>query len=216
MGPDDARVAQLRNWSHSLASLRWEAIVDFTGDLLKLEPLLRQTWDKRKFLGGTAPTAGSGPGHRRWKADAAGEHGVTVDSIHAAITSPAFWTGVALVHDLSYEAEFIGRWCEGCGCCPMPGRQLRLQDAKPLPRQRQQRLSCPYKGCRAAELASGEWVGHLQDVMISSKTNVAHCLVMSRDTERAQYFSDWSQARAKLWAGIHIKLAYWKQLPWRL
>ncbi|CAE7773058.1 unnamed protein product, partial [Symbiodinium sp. CCMP2456] len=191
--PDDSRAAQLNTWSHSLVSLRWEALVDFTGGLLELEPLLRQCWSKKKFLAGS-------PGRRVLQAaDAStGEHStsVAVEGIDAALTSATFWTGVALCHDVAFEAEFAGRWAEGCGCC-----------RKPNP-------TCAFKGCRAAEFSSGEWQQELKKTMIKNRSALGQYLVMSRDTDRAQYFSDWAKARARLWGGIQVKLGYWQQLPW--
>ena len=195
--PGDPRVALLNSWSCSLVSLRLEAIADFTHGLLELEPLLRQCWSRRKCLAGST-------GHRVLRAaDAsAGEHStsVAVEGINAAITSPAFWTGVSLCHDVCFEAEFTGRWAEGCSCCRNPN------------------LTCAYKGCRAAEFASGEWQQALKQAMIKNRSALGQYLVMSRDndTSRAQYFSDWTKARARLWGGIQVKLGYWQQLPWRL
>ena len=193
--PDDSRAAQLNTWSHSLVSLRWEALVDFTSGLLELEPLLRQCWNKQKFLAGSS-------GHRVLQAADAStsEHStsVAVEGINAALTSPAFWTGVALCHDVAFEAEFTGRWAEGCSCCRKPNS------------------TCAYKGCRAAEFASGQWQQELKNTMVKNRAALGQYLVMSRDTDRAQYFSDWAKARARLWGGIQVKLGYWQQLPWRL
>ena len=38
------------------------------------------------------------------------------EAIDAALASPVFWATTKAVHQLAMQAEFIGRWCEGCPC----------------------------------------------------------------------------------------------------
>ncbi|CAE7814629.1 chk1 [Symbiodinium sp. CCMP2592] len=214
----------LATWSHTLASLRWEALVDFTRDLLLLEPLIRRTWNKQWFMQGLHST-----GHREWRCDKSSDHGApTVQAIDDAIRSPAFWSGVAIIHDISYEAEYVGRWAEQCSCCasgtgaggPDPDRIAIADDGERKRRPRRQRhpgrVACPYAGCRAPELAAGDWIPELKRVMNMGRGRLTEFLVMSRAEDRSQFHADWVQARSKLWAGIQVKLAYYQQLPWRL
>jgi hypothetical protein len=39
----------LNSWSSSLKNLRWHSIYDFCGELSRVEPILRKTWDAKKF-----------------------------------------------------------------------------------------------------------------------------------------------------------------------
>ena len=209
-GHEDAHL--LQTWSRTLRSLRWEAIVDFTKDLLAAEPLIRQTWSLQTFLGGDQ-------NHKKWKANS--DFGPSVESIDAALTSAAWWTGVSIVHDVAFEAEYIGRWAEGCPCgCSSDSGQLAIVGGGSSGRRRRQKQqsqaqACPFRGCRAGQLAAGDWIGPLKNVMAASRSRVTQFLVMSRDN-RSEYFSDWTRARGKLWTGLQVKLSYWAQLPWRL
>ena len=207
---DHADAHLLQNWSRTLKSLRWEAIVDFTRDLLAAEPMMRQTWCQKKFMGGDQA-------YRQWKATSS-DFGPGIDAINAALTAPSFWTGVAIVHDVAFEAEYIGRWSEGCPCgCTDDNSQLAIAASAKAghTRRRRQHVSCPFRGCRAAQLAAGEWIPKLKKVMNESRSRVTQFLVMSRD-DRPEFLADWTKARGKLWTGLQVKLAYWSQLPWRL
>ena len=223
VGEDAEDGDQLRTWSHSLTSLRWEALVSFCTSLLAAEPLLRRTWRRQKFMGGTVR-------HKRWRENAAnsehGHAGPTLETIDKTIADPSFWSGVSILADVAFEAEFVGRWCEGCPCgCTDPDSRSSISSSDVLavqgtrrPRKPRQTRSpaCPYKGCRAAELAAGTWSRELRRVMSAGRGRVNEVLVMSRASDRADFFDDWTKARSKLWAGISVKLAYFQQLPWRL
>ena len=39
-----------------------------------------------------------------------------MQAIHSAITSAKFWATVKAVQEICFEAEFTGRFAEGCGC----------------------------------------------------------------------------------------------------
>eukprot|EP00439_Symbiodinium_sp_Y106_P020067 s5823_g2.t1 len=79
------------------------------------------------------------------------------------IRSSSFWGLVKVTADLGYLAEFPGRWSEGCKCCSAH----RLVYATS---SRRERLSLPappdciYRGCRSAELASGEFWETMENV----------------------------------------------------
>ena len=187
-------VALLGTWSSTLKSLRWEAIENFTTDLLRVEALLRQAWNLEKFM------AGNGQRHKRFSATTT-DYGPNLDAINKTIQDERFWSGVAFVHDLAYEAEYIGKWAESCSCCSSAVERRAN--------------TCPYRGCRAPELASGEWRRKLQHLLMRSRARMSAYLVQSPNSRQAD-FEGWAAARSKLWSGLHIKLAYWRQLPWRL
>jgi hypothetical protein len=65
-----------------------------------------------------------------------------------------------MIMNTAMEAELIGRWAEGCPC---HGDELltysvarRNKDSRQLPPLREEAKFCPYKGCRAPELATGD------------------------------------------------------------
>lgn len=61
LGSDPEQQAAFATWSFSLKSLRWEAIEEFSTELLKLEGPLRHFWNKNKFMGGM-----KGSKHKAW------------------------------------------------------------------------------------------------------------------------------------------------------
>ena len=40
----------------------------------------------------------------------------TISTIDRAIRDPDSWLAVDMLHALSFEAEYVGRWSEGCEC----------------------------------------------------------------------------------------------------
>ena len=38
------------------------------------------------------------------------------EAIDEAISSPVFWAMTKSIHEIALQAEWIGRWCEGCPC----------------------------------------------------------------------------------------------------
>lgn len=197
--PDAAR---FRNWHLTLNSLRWEAICDFTESLLLLEAPLRECWSKEAFLSGVAvasstPAQESEAFHQR---HVSFEDSDTISRVDKAIRDPDFWLAVGMLHALSFEAEYIGRWAEGCDC--HDGQ--RHNPASP----------CPFRGCRAVELAAGEWKSKIQSASIRAVQAVSRVGFMMCNA--STFVSDCSLARAKMWSLLETKLHYFQELPWKL
>eukprot|EP00435_Cladocopium_sp_Y103_P014366 s3181_g3.t1 len=180
-----------QTWNKSIKSLRWECLVDFVTELSLVEKPLRKYWSLNKFKTG---------GGDRFKA-LREENASILHTADAAISSESFWIQAALLGTLAFEAEFIGRWAEGCSCCG-----LDLDKAK----------TCPFRGCRAVELASNEWKLLLTREMRLRGHTISQALASSEDTERAVLIDDIGRARTKLWALLEVKLHYFQELPWRL
>jgi hypothetical protein len=72
-----------------------------------------------------------------------------------------------MISETSSKADMIGRWSEGCSCHEDDNllrasmiRSNRFKRARTVDRRIDGRdaTTCPYKGCRAPELAAGEGV----------------------------------------------------------
>ena len=202
--PEEIRLFD--SWSLSLKSLRWQAITEFSDGLLKLELPLRRWWSMAKFLHGTGHASKFKP------RPAESEYGITVESINKVIQDACFWSGLAVVHDISHQAEHVGKWGEGCGCCEPPSSKASASVKARF-------KACPYKGCRSPDLATGAWQADLDKVMSASRSRITGILMQSGhagQTIRASLLSDWTNARARLWSQIRVKLGHWSQLPWKL
>ena len=89
-----------------------------------VETTLRKNWSLKKFKTGDGD---------RFKV-LREENASVVHTADAAISSDSFWIQAALLGALAFEAEFIGRWAEGCQCCGL---------------DRDKAKSCPFRGCLA-------------------------------------------------------------------
>lgn len=192
-----------KNWHLTLNSLRWEAICDFTESLLLLEAPLRECWRKEAFLSGVAAT----PTQVSFEDSSfknSSQHQVsfedsdTISRIDKAIRDPDFWLAVGMLHDLAFEAEYVGRWAEGCDC----------HEGQPNPK-------CPFRGCRAVELAAGEWKSKIQSASIRAAQAVSRVGFMMT-CNASTFVADCQLARAKMWSLLETKLHYFEELPWKL
>ncbi|CAE7210534.1 unnamed protein product [Symbiodinium sp. CCMP2592] len=121
--------------------------------VLDLEENLRMFWDKNKFVQNTQGR----------DSDQGFSLVIGVQNSIGVLRSSSFWGLVKVTADLGYLAEFPGRWSEGCKCCSAH----RLVYASS---SRRERLllptppDCIYRGCRSAELASGEFWEAMENV----------------------------------------------------
>ena len=201
---DPAFVNHFSEWSHSLKSLRCEAIEVFTKELLKLEFLLKRFWSKHKFLSGMNFSES--------------DIRARVDAIDKALTSDSWWAAVALTHDLCFSCEVLGRWAEGCDCCEevlVAGTGVKRRRTKWLSNS-QQHLPCPYRGCRAVQMASGDWITKLESVMSEGQSRLSEYVVKGDHANIPLYLDEWVRARSKFWGQVRIKMAHFDQLPWKL
>ena len=208
IGADHPEAKAFQTWSLSLKSLRWEAVEEFTQALLQLESPLRRFWNKELFLGQMSS------GQRSSSDEVRG----SVDLIDKAITDPNFWAAVACVHNICYTAEYIGKWAEGCPCCEdtlIKGQGGKRRRTKWLAHVREV-LPCPYRGCRAVDLAAGEWLPRLQRVLTEGQNHFTEWVIQAEASYRPAFVEDWVAARSKLWATLQVKLKDYDELPWKL
>ena len=192
IGVSHPDAALFRKWSLSLNSLRWEAIYDFTQSLLLLEAPLRECWSKAAFLSGVAEEV----------RHVSFEDSDTISTCDRAIRDPDFWLAVGMLHALSFEAEYVGRWAEGCEC----HEGHHIPSASP----------CPFKGCRAVEFAAGEWKSKIRSASMRAEQAVSRVGFMMTSCNASTFVADCSLARAKLWSLLETKLHYFQELPWKL
>ena len=173
VGVDNAAAKSFKTWNCSLKSLRWESVLTFTQELLAIETDLRIYWNMEAYVGKMSRS-------RQYDQT---EFGANVQAINKAIASASWWRGVAIVRDLCYTAEYIGSCAEGCECC-----EEKLLRGDPEKRQRTKWLSkaqdantssCPFKGCRAVELAAGDWLPQIQAVMSQGRARLTESIVKS-------------------------------------
>ena len=217
IGVDAKDTALFKTWSLSLKSLRWEAIEEFSRELLSLEVPLRSYWRKDKFIRGISGTKYKQL-QERSSQDSFEHVGVAVEAIDKAVNSETFWAGVAITQDVSFSAEFVGRWAEGCSCCE---EDLLTNHATKRRRTKwvahvNETTPCPYRGCRAVEISAGDWMGKLQRTLSDGQSRLTDAISKADPSDRQELLNDWVKSRSKLWGRLRIKLAYFSQLPWKL
>ena len=134
---------------------------------------------------------------------------MSVDDIDRAIASATMWCSMHVVLDIAQEAEHIGNWSEGCPC--HSNLELKAIERVGLKRRRleqprgwMQSARCPFKGCRAPELAAGQGESSLMRHMFENKNRVLSHFAAVPDSERNQMLSDWDDARARLWSVLFV------------
>ena len=146
-------------------------------------------------------------------------HGITVDEVDRVVRDASTWGRIRTVLDISEECEHIGRWAESCPCQHSDFDMAQRRSKKrQLIRHKGRGFSdlCPYRGCRAWELASG--VAHQSQLqsMVGRRDNVMEHIACFPEEQRSSAVSDWEMARSKLWFQLTAKLKYWGELPWKL
>ena len=142
--------------------------------------------------------------------------GVSIDDVDQVIRNENTWRYIAVAADLSEEADHIGSWSEGCSCHgDLSAEYLKDQAAKRRKRRKQQphgflaatddNGSCPFKGCRACELASGEAMDSLLSKMMSNRRKILPHVSSASDDQHT-LLADWERARSRLWGDFVLNL----------
>ena len=188
--------ASIRKFDAKLNPGRWGSVAECVKQLLEIEPILRWGWDLSKY------------GNVQGRQDLAFE-GVDIRSIDSAITSPIFWGYVRMLESLTKMVQAALSWTESCIChgdlnfAELPG-DIRKQVA-----------TCPLRGCRAPELAAGDFMSVLRQV---SSTSLAHFMTtLPRDIEaavRASLVDEYQRGKSHLLFVLSLRLQHWRLPPW--
>eukprot|EP00438_Fugacium_kawagutii_P008154 Skav203329 [mRNA] locus=scaffold284:318972:321333:+ [translate_table: standard] len=189
-----------------LKSIRWSSLVTVIRALLLREDALRSGWNKDLF----------------------GDIGTT-SIVDAALTSPLFWKYCHFLNNVAGAVDVGSSYCEGCDCHEHQGLQhnsfqvrrnhieLRLRSAieddsnRALPYP----PSCPLKGRRSPELATGAFKKFIKDILVITKD-------LLDDFRGELSDSDWqvilalNASQDTIVSNLVLKSSYWDVLPWRL
>ena len=145
-----------------------------------------------------------------------------VSATDTAIRSKAFWGYLLMLDGLLEVVELLTHWCEGCQCHwshshwnqGIQGSQ-RWSAAR---QEHQERISCPLAGLRAPQLASGEFVELLHELLreANSKLLLKDEVLQLSGEEKAVLMTDYARAKKFLCFNIMSKVGHYHQLPWVL
>ena len=120
-----------------------------------------------------------------------------------------FWCFLEVVQQLAHVLRALFHWCESCSC----HGHLESPDED----WSACRKSCPMKGRRAPELASGGFHTHLTSLMDVSASSLA-CSLTNQVTEqeKTELLSAFHAGRSHIVFVVNMKTTAWKQLPLQL
>ena len=176
--------------------------------MLFIEPILRHYFDKTKFV----QRDRRNPDTRPVLADTIDDFGEDADAIQMVIDNPVFWSTARVIHEIGFQAAFLGRWSEGCPC----HEEHRLA-YHTTPKGERYKLpkppTCELQCCRAPELAAGDGLRLFRRILWVSQQNVLSHLAGLPLSEQTSLRHDWDHARSKIEVELTLKLAHWGQLP---
>ena len=171
-----------------------------------MQGLLRNSWDLKRYLKGTDESEKRRPLLLEESGRAIAER------VSSILRSDHDWALIALVRDVTFECEAVGRWCEGCPCCssqtathavPDPEQASVADTASGAGRRQRKRRAparppCPLKGCKAPELAQGLWADLQCNIMRRNHGCFAGHVACVSDQVKSELWSVWHSSRAKL------------------
>ena len=189
--------SDIKGFKAKLNTDRWGSIGHCVVELLKIERSLRFCWDVTKY--------GGQPAAR----DENNTYGVDVTLIDSALTSPVFWARLHMLECLAKVINGCLTWVESCPCHgDLPENEFPHNVKKTW-------ASCPLRGCRAPELACGEFETFLRNLSATSASELLACLPrdISRE-DRAGILQEFERGRAHLVFVFNLRLGHWKQQPY--
>lgn len=138
--------------------------------------------------------------------------GDDVKSLQQVIQSVKFWGFSHVVCELGFQAELLGRWCEGCACHEAHRslyNSMSSAERREIPRPPE----CDFQSCRAPELASGCAIRKFQLGLLHTEHNIMTLTAGMSGEDRADVHQQYDLSRSKLEVEVTLKLAHWQQLP---
>ena len=181
--------------------------------VLPLEKLLREGWNSNAYVRGIE-------GDRPFAVEDSSKKHIT--RITQLMKNDLDWCFIGMIKMIAKESEIIGKWCEGCGCHndDLESLATETEDAiviidgvanvevtrchaksRKVPRTLGQleAANCPFRCCRAPELALG-WAARLQRRCMSIQGPLFNKLTSRAPAkDRGLLIAAWNAARSRLY-----------------
>lgn len=180
-------------------------------EMLSIEHILRRYWDVNKYTGNKLKV----PAKKKGTAVTENQpylEGDDVKTLQQVIASVKFWGFSHVVCQVGYQAELLGRWCEGCACYEAHRclyNSLSGAERREIPKP----PDCDFQSCRAPELACGTAIEKFQLGLCQSEHSIMTLTAGMSETDRADIRQQHDLARSKLEVEVTLKMAHWQQLP---
>ena len=128
-----------------------------------------------------------------------------VERIRELMKDDYAWASIAMIALLSSDADLIGSWAEACPCHPVDTRSGgRSQLDRTNREAMKEAKACPFRSCRAPELATGQGIQLLCDRMASHHGPFMDYVQRAPISKRSELASSWRSASAKLFGLFDI------------
>ena len=134
---------------------------------------------------------------------------VHVERIHDLMRDDYAWASIAMISLLAQDSDLIGSWAESCPCHPLETHPRA--NSKATRAARQAAKVCPFRCCRAPELAVGQGLQLLCDRMRNHHGQFNECVAKAPPAKRSELTSSWTTACSKLFGFL---CWHWCRCTW--
>ena len=195
---------------------RWGTVVDTVMAMTRdVEASLRLGWCLHKFMNGSDE-------HPQLEEEAEdNEHANRIDLVDSTIRSEFWWAYFRMLQHICKVMRKAIRWSEACSCHEglLYGEDYGSDDSDDDDERVPQRIraaakTCPFRGRRAPELATGDLVEFVGKIHTQVAADVLLDIPSSLDDEdRKAIMQDYDRARIFFVSVLTLKMAHWGELP---
>ena len=158
-------------------------------EVLPIETLLRNAWNTNRYMLGSVETK-----QPFLVEECSTAH---LQRIRDLMADDYSWACIALVAMLSSEADLIGSWSEACPCHPLEYETGRSR-SRTNSAAKKEAKQCPFRSCRAPELAAGKGIQLLCERMSGHRGPFLEYAHKAPEAKRHELISSWRAACSKL------------------
>ena len=191
--------ADIKSFQSKLNPSRWGSIANCVTELLKLEMILRYGWSLEKY--GSFRPGQQGEQQQNF--------GVDISIVDAAISSIDFWGNLRMLSGLATMIQSCLTWIEACPChAELPSKEFSATIKAGW-------KACAMRGCRAPELANGDFQRMLRDLSAATASQLLANLQRELSEEsRAILLQDFERGRQQFLFVCNLRLDHWRHQPW--
>ena len=198
---------------------RWGTVVDTVMAMtMPVQAALRFGWNVSKYLKGNDE-------HPVLKAEEENaednEHATRLDLVDATIHSDFWWAYFGMLRRICSVLRKAIRWSEACPCHEslLYGEGYQNEDSdddEEIPAHiKEGANTCPLRGRRAPELATGDLLEFVNKIHTQVAVNVLMDMPATLDDEeRKIIMQDYSRAKIHITSVLSLKMAHWRESPY--
>lgn len=161
-------------------------------EVLPIEQLLRSSWNSQKYMQGA-----DDPSKPFLVEECSKAHLLRIQDL---MRDDNAWASISMIALLSSDADHIGSWAEACSCHPPEQPETPSAETGKHKRMHfnKEARACPFRCCRAPELAVGRGISSLCQKMIDQRGSFNAVLAKAPASKRSELASSWTMACSKL------------------